>query len=212
MNYKNKKAFTLAEAIIVIAIIGVLAALYNITIKVVNSTEMGFNVKAQKTLENIDQVFTLIFAHHSESFNLTDLHDNIGNFSITDVNVTFRLSNLFKKYINYISLQDGDDPKVKAYYASPILDYNKTSTGLTLNVDYSDFLTTDNGMIYGFRLYQSCSADEVNSSPPLMKGRRTTSGICGSIFFDVNSYAPPNRLGLDQYIIPFDSLGAKIKR
>ena len=213
MKIKTKKAFTLAEALIVIVIIGIISALYNISIKVVNTTQKGFEVKSQKMLENIDQVFNFIFAHHSESFNLTDLHDNSGNFSITDKDVTPRLANLFRKYLSTIDLQDGEENQVKAYYASTIIDYDKSSTGLTLNKTYSDFITTGNGVIYGFRLYKSCSAKEVNASTPMVTGnRRTIAGICGSIFYDVNGYAKPNKLGSDQYIVPFDEQGAKIKK
>lgn len=212
MKNKTKKAFTLIEAIIVIAIIGLITTLYNISTKVINANEKGYEVRAQKTLENIDQVFNLIFAHHSESFNLTDLHVNNDNFSITDSGAAAKLSNLFKKYMNILYLQDENEDKVKEYYESNILDYDKTSTGITLNGAYSNFITSTNGVIYGFRLYQSCSANEVNSSPPLAKGRGTTEGICGSIFYDVNGYSGPNKLGSDQYIVPFDSLGAKVKR
>ena len=211
MNKKSKKGFTLSEALIVIAIIGVITAVYNIGIKVIDVAQKGFDVKANKTVENIDQVFNLIFAHHSESFDLTDLHDNSGNFSVTNSGVTTRFANFFKMYLVNADFHDVNDPELKDYFASTIMDYNRTSTGLTLKTAYSDFLATANGSIYGFRLYQSCSANETNANPPFARGRKTISGICGSVFYDVNGFSPPNKLGSDQYIVPFDSQGAKIK-
>ncbi len=212
MEKVNKKAFTLTEAIIVIAIVGIIALLYSAGIKLYNPTQKGFDVQSTKMLENIDQVFNLVFAHHSYSFTLTDLYDNSGNFSITDSNITPRFAAFFKEYLNIVDIAETDDKKTKEYYASEIIDYNRVSTGLKLNAAYSNFLTSQNGSIYGFRLYKSCSAKETNANPPMVKGRKTINNICGSIFYDVNNYAGPNKLGSDQYIIPFDAQGTEIKK
>ena len=211
MKLKNKKAFTLPEAIIVLIIIGVIGLLYNTLIKLPEHQQKGFEVQSQKILENFDQVFTLIFAKHSESFNLEDLHDKDGNFSITDKNIMPRFVNFFKENLNVITLNDGEFKKVKEYYSSTLLNYDRTSTGLILNKTYSEFINTQNGTIYGFRLYEKCSANETNTYMPKKKNKITVKNICGSIFYDVNNYKGPNKLGSDQYIVPFDNLGIELK-
>ena len=208
---KIKNAFTLAEVIIVIAIVGVITVLYMVGVKLYNPTQKGFDIQAQKTLENIDQVFNLTFAKHSNSFDLADLHDASGNFSITDNDAIERFCAFFREYMNIIDLKD-DNAKKDEYYASEIIDYNRTSTGLKLKDTYSNFMTSANGTIFGFKLYKSCSAQEKNANPPLAQGRKTVKNICGSIFFDVNNYDGPNKLGSDQYIIPFNSQGIEIKK
>ncbi len=213
MNKKNqKKGFTLSEVMIVLVLMGIIVALYSAGIKLYNPTQKGFDVQSQKTLGNIDQVFNMIFAKHSETFDLTDLNDANGNFSITDNNIDERFSGFFKEYLNVIDLKDFNKTKADEYYKSEIIDYNRTATGIKLKDKYSNFITTANGTIFGFRLYQSCSAEEKNSNPPLAQGRNTVQNICGSIFFDVNNYDGPNKLGSDQYIIPFNSQGTEIKK
>ena len=208
----KKTAFTLSEAILVLAIMGIIGLLYSAGMKLYNPTQKGFDIQASKALESIDQVFNFIFAKHSTSFNLTDLHDKNGNFSITDENVLPRFVALFKEYVNTLDLQDGNLDKVKDYYASDIINYDRTSTGLKLKDTYSNFITSTNGTIFGFRLYKSCSADELNANPPLSQKRKKVSNVCGSIFYDVNNYKGPNKLGSDQYIVPFDEQGAEIKK
>ena len=210
--YNNKKAFTLAEAFIVFVIIGVISVLYSGGIKLYNPTQKGFEVQSQKLLENIDQVFTLILAKHSDSLNLEDLKDEQGNFSITDADATSRFANLFKENVNIIEYSEDTSKAYQDYYASTIKNFDNTSTEVKLNEIYSNFMSSMNGTLYGFRTYQSCSSQETNANPPLAKERKTVNNICGSIFYDVNSLEGPNKLGSDQYIIPFDALGSEIKR
>ena len=208
----QKKAFTLSETIIVMAIVGVLVILYMVAIKLYNQTQKGFDIQAQKTLENIDQVFNLAFAKHSTSFDLNDLNDSQGNFSITDNDADARFIAFFKEYMNMIELRDINKEVAEAYFNSNIMDYNRKPTESKLKDTFSNFMTATNGTIFGFKLYKSCSAQEKNANPPLVRGRSTINNICGSIFFDVNNYDTPNKLGSDQYIIPFDSQGTEIKK
>ncbi len=212
MKKNQKRAFTLSEVLITLVLMGIIAILYSVGIKLHDPTKQGFDIKAQKTLENIDQVFSLIHAKHSETFNLTDLNDSAGNFSIEDSDAAPRFAEFFREFLNIIDFPDQDSQKVKDYLASNIMNYDRTSTGLVLKDTYSNFMYSMNGTMYGFRLYQSCSADEKNSNPPLTRERKTISNVCGSIFYDINAYDGPNKLGSDQYIIPFDTLGAEIKR
>ena len=64
-------------------------------------------------------------------------------------------------------------------------------------------------MIIGFRTYEGCDKTEKNVNPPKFKRKYELPNICGSIFYDINAYGKPNKLGSDQFIIPFDKRGIK---
>lgn len=206
-----KKGFTLTEAIVVMILMGIIAVLYFIGIKLYDPTQKGNDVKSKKILENLDQTITLILAKHSPMITMECLNDSKGDFSITDSNATKRLADLFKEQL--VIMDRSIEPEyITSYYSKPILNYDKTSTGLILNVAFSDFMMSENGTIYGFKLYGNCTSDEPNATPPLSRGKYTVKNICGSIFYDVNAYQGPNKLGADQYIIPIDTVGTEIKK
>ena len=205
-----KKGFSLTETVLVMVIAGIIAILYAAGIKLYNPTQKGFDVKSKKILENIDQAITLILAHHAPNFTLTFLNDTQGSFSINDEGASGRLAALFKENINIIDMEI--EQKYNSYYSSPIKDFNGTSTGITLNSVYDNFMMSANGVIYGYRLYSTCNSDEELANPPLVRGKYKVSNICGSIFYDVNAYRGPNKLGSDQYIVPIDANGTEYKK
>ena len=47
------------------------------------------------------------------------------------------------------------------------------------------------------------------ANPPEHKGRYPVYDVCGSIFYDINSFKKPNKLGSDQYILPIYKRGIK---
>ena len=73
---------------------------------------------------------------------------------------------------------------------------------MTLKDAYSAFFHVNDGMLMGFRFYKGCDKTERFTNPPLVREEYEVNNICGSIFFDINSYGKPNRLGADQYILP----------
>ena len=97
----------------------------------------------------------------------------------------------------------------KEYFSNELVDYNGTSLGINLKDTYSNFFFMYNGTLMGMRLYDSCQAEEENAITPDSKEVYHVNNICGSIFYDVNGRAKPNKLGLDQYIIPFTPYGVR---
>ncbi len=205
-----KKGFSLSETVLVMVIAGVIAILYAAGIKLYNPTQKGFDVKSKKILENIDQTITLILANHAPNFTLTYLNDSQGSFSVNDEGATTRLAGLFKENLHIVDMEI--EPKYNSYYSSPIKDYNGSSTGVVLNSAYDNFMMSTNGVIYGFRLYSTCNSEENLANPPLVRGKYKVYNICGSVFYDVNAYKGPNKLGSDQYIIPIDTNGTEYKK
>ena len=95
------------------------------------------------------------------------------------------------------------------YFTGPLLNYDKTSTGNALKDTYSNFIYTNDGVVIGFRTYTSCATTETNANPPTYRGKYSVANSCGSIFYDINGFKGPNKLGSDQYIIPLGLQGIK---
>ena len=81
--------------------------------------------------------------------------------------------------------------------------------GIKLKDIYSEFFYVNDGILMGLRFYSGCNASEMYANPPLHKGKFQVDNICGSVFYDVNSFKEPNKLGSDQYIIPITKRGVK---
>ena len=99
--------------------------------------------------------------------------------------------------------------KTHKYFTSDLIDYDKTSTGEKLKDAYPVMFFANDGVVVGFRFYQSCSAIEKNANPPTFKGKFEVTDSCGSVFIDVNAYKKPNKLGSDQFIVPIYKRGLK---
>lgn len=205
-------AFTLSEMLIVMAILGIIAILLLAAIKVYNPTSKGNINKGKRVLEEIDQAITLILAERTPDATLTYIKDSKGAFSIEDSDATGRLAEVFKNYVNFIDNAEKINYKYKnksaeSYYSSNIINYNKQSTGKVLKDLYSNFMIAADGTIWGFRTYNSCSSTEELADPPGIQGKFSVPNICASVFYDVNAYKGPNKLGYDQFIIPINTTG-----
>ena len=205
-------AFTLAETILVMVIVGLIASFLIVAINPYNPTKLENVTKATRVLEEIDQIMTLIIAEHTPAGTLTYINTSQGPFSIEDENATGKFALLFKEYVNQVENAEKiiyrfREKKSTDYYNSVILDYDKSSTGKILKNTFSDFMISSDGVIWGFKTYNSCSATELLANPPGIEGKFSVSKICASIFYDVNAYKPPNKLGSDQFIIPINTIG-----
>ena len=204
--FEKSSAFSLAEALITMLILGIVMSLIISGVKLYNPTEKGQRTLSWKMAENIESATLQILLNHSSYDDFKRIKDKNGYFSIEDNNITERMSKLYSKYlsdINYnVNLKD-------EYFAGEIIDYDRVSTGEKLQDAYSNFFYVTDGMLIGFRFYKSCSATEKNSTPPEHKGRFSIDNVCGSIFYDINSFKGPNKLGSDQYILPVGKRGIK---
>lgn len=175
-------------------------------VKLYAPTEEGQTTLSWKMAENIESATLQILLNHSSYDDFLRIKDGGGYFSIEDPDITKRMSDLYSKYLSDISY---NVDLTNEYFSEEIQDYNKTSTGEKLKDAYSNFFYVTDGMLIGFRFYQSCTATEKNSNPPEHRGRYSINKICGSIFYDINSFKGPNKLGSDQYILPVYKRGIK---
>ena len=202
----KKSGFTLAEMLITLAIIGVIAIIYSAGLNLIDPTEKKWQTLSEKMAINIEDATTSILTNNAVLDDFLSIADGADHFSITDSDATAKMAKLYRKYLSDISM---DVDTTKDYFSKELLDYNKTSLGIKLKDTYSEFFYVNDGMLMGLRFYSSCDATEQYANPPEHKGKFQIDKICGSIFYDVNAYAKPNKLGSDQYIIPIYKRGVK---
>ena len=201
-----KTAFSMAELLIALTVLGVIAAVMMGIVKSSSQVGKSMVILSKKTLNNLENAMNNIVVTHVAADDFTKLKDDYGYFSIKDEDSTSRMTGLFKKYLLII---DKEVDTSKEYFSNNIIDYNGSSLGINLKDTYSNFFYMYNGTLVGMRLYGSCDAEEENAITPDSKEIYKVNNICGSIFYDVNGRAKPNKLGLDQYIIPFSKDGIR---
>lgn len=196
----------MAEAVIVMAILGFIAILYNASVQLYNPTEKNWQTLSKKMATNFEDATTSILLKNATLDDFTSLADGNDHFSINDSDATPKMAKLYRKYLSDIIL---DVDTSKEYFNQELTDYNKTKLGIKLKDIYSEFFFVNDGVLMGLRFYPTCNSSEMYANPPLHKGKFQVDGICGSVFFDVNAYKEPNKLGSDQYIIPIYNRGIK---
>lgn len=205
-SIKKSRGFTLTEAILVIILIGVIAAITIPQLLVNNPTKQGWDTMAEKTAGLLVQANYYILLYDTKLDDYTRLIHNDTEFSINSPNAAEKISALHKKYIAHtvgkINLND-------KYFTSALIDYDSVSTGASLKDTYSNFIYTNDGVVMGFKTYDTCTASEPNTNPPTHRKKYAVANSCGSIFYDVNGFKKPNKLGSDQYIIPIGLRGIK---
>lgn len=192
--------------IITMVIIGAIFAITTAVIKIANPVEEGFLTLSMKTEIAIEQASTAILLNNAVYDDYTRIKDSKGYFSIEDKDIDKRMVNL---YIRYLQKVDVGVDLSNEYFLKTIKISNKELSNLPLKDIYSNFFFIQDGVLLGFRFYNSCSATEKWASPSNYKGVYEIKNVCGSIFYDVNSYAKPNKLGLDQHIIAIYNRGIK---
>lgn len=205
MNF-IKKGFTMSEALIVIVIIGVIAAIVTGVIKPINSQEKGFEVKAQKTTGILEQALIQMITNNSGLDSLEKLNNGVKSISISAVTDSGDFVQLLKSYL-VLATQDVDT--TNTYFSKAILKYDKTSTNININ-SFSNFFYLKDGTLIGYKTYSDCTQSETLTTTVENKNAvKTIDNICSSFFIDVNGINKPNKLGSDQYIIPVDIKGLK---
>jgi len=199
-------AVTVAELMITMAVLGIIAVITVNGIKLINTTEKNWKTMSQKMAISIEDASTRILVNNAVLDDYLALADGEEHFSITDSDAASKMSKLYRKYLSEVDLNVNTQDE---YFSKELTDYDRTSLGVKLKDIYSDFLYVNDGMLMGFRFYSSCNASEIYANPPTIKGKIQVDNICGSIFYDINAFKDPNKLGSDQYIIPIYKRGVK---
>ena len=204
-NFKCR-AFTLSEMVITFVIISIIFALSIVSLTIINPSKEGWLTLSRKTEIAIEQASTGILLNNCSYDNYKSLYDSLGKFSIEDQGVDARMTNLYKKYLQNVSVSVDLSNE---YF----LENLKTAKGELSNIPlkdiYDNFFFIQDGVLIGFRFYNSCSATEKWAFPSDSDEVYEIKDVCGSIFYDVNSYKKPNKLGLDQHIIAIYERGIK---
>lgn len=173
---KKKKAFTLAEVLIVIGIIGVVAAL---VIPITARFYSDFETK------------TALKSTYSDLCNVTHFlkKDNNGSLSGQFSSIT----NLRDQYAGYLrttkSCNNSSTDGCWTY------SWNQMN-GTTLTPPTSPGLVLLNGSIVIFEDYFSSDCDSTGSN---VSSRTTFPNVCSDIMIDVNGVKKPNIIGKDIY-------------
>ena len=205
-NSIKSNAFTLSEAIITLVIIGIIAVICIPQLIFGDTSKKGQMALAKKMNGYLAQASIEILLHNAVLDDFLDLKDEKGRFSIEGsdtADITKRMSNLYLKYLSDVDIS----VKQNEYFENSLLNYDKTPLGSSLKDLYSDFFYVNDGMIIGFRFYGTCSATETNTVLPELRNRQSVENVCGSVFYDINAFSKPNKLGTDQFIIPVGKRG-----
>ncbi len=186
----KKHAFTLAETLLTLAIIGICAAMTIPSIKnLTNGTrEMEADVMAKKIITNFSGATSQILMTKSKTRRMND----IGCDNATD------LFNMYGKFLQISAVMNKSDiPN----------GFNGTVIGRLAD-----------GSIFGLDYDKTCSTAKTglivlpgkSGSTPAPAVTADTSKACGIIYFDTNGIKGPNTDGIDRFAVPIYKSGVRI--
>lgn len=196
------KAFTLAEVLITLGIIGVVAALTIPSLLQQNQKLSGYSA-LKKEYSTLAQATTRIVGDNGGTLSWSSATDMI---------------NAYLPYLKYSStgtMGDIFNYTLTAYDSRTGTVNIPTGTGVTVDpwwVNYffggAPAITMNDGSIIGFNVKAAnCTDYGIGWSAP-------TNGpyFCGFMYVDVNGLKPPNRIGVDFYFITVtkDSIGIRL--
>lgn len=177
-----KRAFTLAEVLITLGIIGIVAAM-TMPMLLANTREKEMVSKLKKAYTNVSQAFQRAIVENNTPnyWNLGEEGDPAGAISLQD-----KLSEYFM--VSKDCQTDGG-----CWPNTEITKLDGTSIGLNLGTDtsFATFRIAD-GTLYAFRVLSAdCDAD-LGDMGALKK-------VCAEMYVDVNGERNPNRMGYDVF-------------
>ena len=190
---KFKKAFTMAEAILVMTILGIIATIMITTLKPAEFKDKGLSVLAKKVLSEIDNATTQILVNNTKLGTMATLVADGGGTEFTFKGNANAVMNFYKKYLTTIRTSVANNSFCK--------------TGGTYNATGVNAVYLKDGACMG--IYATANA----SAPTLFPGEGTTTinanATQGVIFFDTNGEDEPNTLGKDRFILPIAEEGIR---
>lgn len=173
---EKKAAFTLAEVLIALTVIGVIAA---ITIPaLLNSAQ---TLELQTRAKNIYQQLTSAVEMMNNNQQIWDKTDT--DFTVRSTN----MKNEFKKYI-----QGSDDADDSLVFAPSYANYKNAGSRTFSGCPAIKFI---NGAYA--RFYDDLQGDCLETSASYTSKSATLTGVCGGLSVDLNGTKPPNTLGID---------------
>ena len=189
-EYNLKFAFTMAEAVLVMTILGIIATVMITIMKPAKFKDQGYEVLAKSIYASIDSAVSLILSDKSPINKMSSIYkaDNSETFSMLD-------------------------NKNGAYFIELLKLYMVTARGKIPNVcknqKYDGSMLLKNGACIAVKsgLYANQYKEKVIvPGETVVQDENATHGM---LFLDTNGDVEPNTLGKDQWKIPFDRNGIK---
>jgi len=179
---KIKKAFTMAEAILVMTILGIIATIMITTLKPAEYKDKALKILSKKVLSEIDTATTQILINNSQNGTMISLMPGGASATTFGDNVA-NTEMLYKIYLTSIrkNCNTADCP-CNSYGAKFYLK-DGACVGLTATT------TATNTILPGETANTSVTPQQ------------------GVIFFDINGEEGPNIYGKDQFVLPVNNSG-----
>ena len=194
------KSYTLAEAMMVIFVIGIIATVFITLSKPINYSDAALKKKASSDLIQINAAVKQILLKYSTNYKMTELKTLEGTrFSINEEGADEKLAALYKKTLGTRNSTVND-----AYKNIVIKNESDENVIADEELKISDFtqgFKTKNGAYFALKLNNSCAVTDSGIYDPSWPDIHEVSNSCGLIFYDVNADESPNTAGVDIYII-----------
>ena len=188
----KKNAFTMAEAVLVMTILGIIATIMITTLKPAEFKEKGLAVLAKKVLGEIDTATTQILLNNSSTGTMANIYQantsTLFNTNATSTTNSNHLGVLYKKYLT----------------ATRKPCNNATNCGGCNG--YNNKFYLKDGVCVGITVGPVANAATWFPEEASATTMNTTNGV---IFFDVNGLQEPNTAGKDQFLLPLGEEGIK---
>ncbi|MBR5304574.1 MAG: hypothetical protein IKU37_07090 [Candidatus Gastranaerophilales bacterium] len=197
MAKKNsKKAFTMAEAILVMTILGIIATIMITTIKPAQFKKQGFRTLAKKVLSSIDTATTQIVINDTKlgTFDSLIKSDGLSTEFKTDAAATLEY---YKKYLTTIRTEVPTTSFCKTAGTAAALANVEAAylkDGACIGIVATDSYANETGYVTIFP----------GEEAPGVTTKNITQGL---ILFDINGDEEPNTIGEDGFILPVGTGG-----
>ena len=181
MDKIKKQAFTMAEAILVMTILGIIATIMITTLKPAEFKDKGLKIMAKKVLSEIDTATTQILINNSQNGTMSTLY-NPSNSTIYQFKDNAHLTGvLYKKYLTAT---------------------RQATNGTYCSTGTNSFFLKDGacmGIKSGNANYNTWFPGENNFT--------AIKPTQGAIYVDINGDEEPNIEGKDRFVFPIDDQG-----
>ena len=195
-NFRRYVGFTMAEAILVMTILGIIATIMITTLKPAEYKNKGLKVLANKVMSEIDTATTMILTNDSLDGTMHNLVGVDGNvFSIRDARTkenADKLGNLYKKYLT-ATRKECSDNSCRCYKMA------NTSTPISYI-----FYLKDGACI---KIHTKFNDDPIAIMPGETERTAFLQNSDAAIFLDINAEEEPNKEGQDTFIFRLDKDG-----
>ena len=181
-----RKAFTMAEAILVMVILGIIATIMISTLRPVEFRDRGFAVLAKKVLGQVDAATTQIIFNNTQDSRMDRMYPPGSNSA-------------YKSF-------GADLANTKALYNTYLVGTRETPSSDWCTATTNRHMKLKDGSCLGFHA-GTTAPSSYNWIPGETTSHANASGEIGYISIDVNDGEEPNVFGKDRYSIPIGTYG-----